>query len=153
MSESNCNTLPSYDEQRKTLMDKINATYNKIFSNYQQLNTSNDRDKIPIKNQEEKLEDLSEDLLSQLQKSIGLIVEQHHIHEDKKNEYRTNKELISKNEQDIKDFKNSKKARSDTHLSTLDDVKKLKLRHTIYLVINVVLLLISVGILVYVYRK
>ena len=117
------------------------------------MNNSNDRDKIPIKNQEEKLEDLSEDLLSQLQKSIGLIVEQHHIHEDKKNEYRTNKELISKNEQDIKDFKNSKKARSDTHLSTLDDVKKLKLRHTIYLVINVVLLLISVGILVYVYRK
>tara|TARA_B100000242_G_scaffold294084_1_gene274644 strand:+ start:200 stop:661 length:462 start_codon:yes stop_codon:yes gene_type:complete len=153
MSENKCNTLPSYEEQRKALMDKINDTYNKIFSNYQQLNTSNDRDKIPIKNQEQKLEELTEDLLSQLQKSISLIIEQHHIHEAKEKEYQTNKALISKNEQDIKDFKNSKKAREDTHLSTLDDVNKLKLRHTIYLVINIVLLLISVGILVYVYRK
>ena len=75
-------------------MDKINDTYNKIFSNYQQLNTSNDRDKIPIKNQEQKLEELTEDLLSQLQKSISLIIEQHHIHEIKEKEYQTNKALI-----------------------------------------------------------
>ena len=71
----------------------------------------------------------------------------------KKKNIKLIKHLLSKNEQDIKDFKNSKKAREDTHLATQDDVNKLKFRHTIYLVINIVLLLVSVGILVYVYRK
>ena len=42
MSQSKCNTLPSYDEQREKLMNKINTTYNSIFSNYQQLSTTNE---------------------------------------------------------------------------------------------------------------
>jgi hypothetical protein len=153
MAESKCDTLVSYDEQRDALMDKINITYNKLFTNYKQLNTSNERDLIPIKNQEKTLENFTEDLLTQLQKSIGLIIEQHKIYEEKQLEYKTNKESISKHEQDIKDFSNSKKAREDTHLSTLDDVKRVRLLHNIYLVINILLLLVSVGILVYVYRK
>lgn len=153
MSEAKCNTLPSYEDQRKALMDKINTTYNSIFSNYQQLSTTNERDKVPIKKQEDKLEDLTEDLLNQLQRSVGLIVEQHKILEDKKNEHLKNKETITNYEQDIKDFGNSKKAREDSHLSTLQDVENLNFRHNVYLVINVVLLLVSVGLLVYVYRK
>lgn len=153
MSKSKCNSLPSYDEQRKVLMDKINTTYESIFSNYQQLSTSNERDKIPIKNQEAKLEDLTEDLLNQLQRSVGLIIEQHKILEDKKLEHQKNKVSTTKHELDIKDFGNSKKAREDSHLYTLQDVKNLKFRHNIYLVINVLLLLVSVGLLVYIYRK
>ena len=74
MSENKCNNIPTYEEQRKALMDKIDLTYNKLFSNYQQLSTSNERDQIPIKNQEKKLEDLTEDLLNQLQKSVNLII-------------------------------------------------------------------------------
>lgn len=153
MSEAKCNSLPSYDEQRKKLMNKINTTYESIFSNYQQLSTTNERDNIPIKKQEEKLEDLTEDLLNQLQRSVGLVVEQHKILEEKKEEHKKNKDTIAKHEQDIKDFSNSKKAREDSHLSTLQDVKNLNFRHNVYLVINVLLLLVSVGLLVYVYRK
>jgi len=154
MSEAKCNALPSYEDQRKALMEKINTTYNTIFSNYQQLQTPSDRnDDIPIKKQEAKLEELTEDLLNQLQRSVGIIIEQHKILEEKKDEHKKNKETIAKHEQDIKDFGNSKKAREDSHLSTLQDVKNLKFRHNVYLVINVLLLLISVGLLVYVYRK
>lgn len=153
MTESKCDTVLSYDEQRDALMDKINITYNKLFSNYKQLNTGNERDLIPIKNQEKTLESFTEDLLTQLQKSIGLIIEQHKIYEEKQLEYTTNKDSISKHEQDIKDFTNSKKAREDTHYSTLDDVKRVRLLHNVYLVINILLLLVCVGMLVYVYRK
>lgn len=153
MSENKCNNIPTYEEQRKALMDKIDLTYNKLFSNYQQLSTSNERDQIPIKNQEKKLEDLTEDLLNQLQKSVNLIIEQHHIYKSKQEEHQKNKLSIEKTEQDVKDYSNSKKAREDTHLSTQDDVTNLKFRHNIYLVINIILLLVSAGILVYVYRK
>tara|TARA_Y100000389_G_C17402654_1_gene486222 strand:- start:540 stop:1001 length:462 start_codon:yes stop_codon:yes gene_type:complete len=153
MSETKCNSLPSYEDQRKELMEKINTTYESIFSNYQQLSTTNERDNLPIQKQEEKLEDLTEDLLNQLQRSVGIIIEQHKILEDKNEEYKKNKQNIAKHEQDIKDFSNSKKAREDSHLSTLQDVKNLKFRHNVYLVINVLLLLVSVGLLVYVYRK
>lgn len=153
MSETKCNSLPSYEDQRKELMEKINTTYESIFSNYQQLSTTNERDNLPIQKQEEKLEELTEDLLNQLQRSVGIIIEQHKILEDKNEEYKKNKQNIAKYEQDIKDFSNSKKAREDSHLSTLQDVKNLKFRHNVYLVINVLLLLVSVGLLVYVYRK
>jgi len=153
MSNTTCNNLPSYEEQRQKMLEKIDATYNRLFTNYQQLSTTNERDKIPIQQKEQKLEELTEDLLNQLQNSISLIVEQHNIYEDKQKEYQENKKAIVKAEQAIKDFTNSSKAREDSFKSTQSDVKNLKYRHTVYLVMNIILLLVSAGVLVQAYRK
>ncbi len=152
MSTTECPKLPSYTELRKDKLDKIDKYFGEVLTNYSGLATSSASNVSNlIASYNNQLKTINNELINQLNTSLDGLAEQHATLKQKQELYDTNTTLLKNLKQAIKDKTVEESAKAKNASETTQVVDNTKLWHYIFMGVNIALLLINIGLLVYLY--
>ncbi len=150
---ASCPALPTYTELRTANLEKINKFYGDILKDYDGLTTTASTANLPklVTSYNNQLKEINKDLIRQLQGGLDGLAEQYETLKSKNKQYDDNYSTIKDLKQAIKDreVELSAKSKSASETATLTD--STRTWHMVFLGLNVTLLLINIGILVYLF--
>lgn len=150
---ASCPALPTYTELRTANLEKINKFYGDILKDYDGLTTTASTANLPklVTSYNSQLKEINKDLIRQLQGGLDGLAEQYETLKSKNKQYDDNYATIKDLKQAIKDreVELSAKSKSASETATLTD--STRTWHMVFLGLNVALLLINIGILVYLF--
>ena len=154
MSTTTCPPLPDYLTLRKENLTKIQKYYNELLKDYSGLKGDNMNAAKPlIASYNTQLNSAAQGLVDNLNKTIDLITEQNTNLEENNKLVVANRQRLTQLKKDIKNLTVENDARrknvADTHNSTTTT----GYWHIGFLVINILLLLVAVGILIWLFMK
>jgi len=154
MSTTTCPPLPDYLTLRKQNLTKIQTYYSKLLGEYDGLKGNNmSAAKNLISSYNTQLNSAAEGLVDNLNKTLDLITEQHKNLEENQNLVVANRQRLTQLKKDIKNLTVENDARRKNVADTHDSTKTTEYWHIGFLVGNIILLLLAVGILIWLFMK
>lgn len=146
MANNKCPKIMTYEEKRKTNLDKIQNYYSELLQDYETapIDDPNRNTKDKLKTQITKLVN---EMIQKLKDSTDEVINQHNIYIQKKEEYdniRTRHDNLLK---DIKSLQATANARDTNAEHNVVYTRKVKIYHRLYLAINIIFLLITIFLL------
>lgn len=148
-----CPNLPTYSELRKANLEKINKFYGDTLRDYEGLATSASTASLPnlVSSYTNQLREINKDLIRQLQGGLDGLAEQYETLKAKNKQYDDNYATIKDLKQAIKDREVELSAKTKSAEETGQLTENMRTWHMVFLGLNVTLLLINIGILVYLF--
>jgi septal ring factor EnvC (AmiA/AmiB activator) len=154
MSTTTCPPLPDYLTLRKENLAKIQTYYSKLLGEYDALKGNNmSSAKNLISSYNTQLNSAAEGLVDNLNKTLDLITEQHKNLEENQNLVVANRQRLTQLKKDIKNLTVENDARRKNVADTHDSTKNTEYWHIGFLIGNIILLLLAVGILIWLFMK
>jgi len=150
MSTTTCPQLPDYLTLRKENLEQIQKYYNELLKDYGGLkgdNLSNAQNLVGSYHTQ--LNSAAVGLVDNLNKTFDLVTEQHDNLEENKNLVVANRNRLTQLKKDIKTLGAENDARRKNTLETRNNTKTTSYWHIGFLVGNILLLLIAVGLLIW----
>lgn len=152
MSTTTCPPLPDYLTLRKENLQKIQKYYNELLNDYSLLiKNTNEASSAQglIGNYHTQLNSAAVGLVDNLNKTIDLVTEQHTNLEDNNKLVVANRQRLTQLKKDIKNLSVENEARRKNAAETHNNTKVTSYWHIGFLVGNILLLLIAVGLLIW----
>jgi hypothetical protein len=148
-----CPALPTYSELRKANLEKINKFYGDTLRDYEGLATAASPANLPnlVSSYNNQLKEINKDLIRQLQGGLDGLAEQYETLKAKNKQFDDNYATIKDLKQAIKDREVEVSAKTKSAEETGQLTESTRTLHMVFLGLNVTLLLINIGILVYLF--
>jgi predicted phage tail protein len=149
MSTTTCPSIPDYQTLRKQNLAKIQKYYSELLNDYSGL-AGNDMNNTQnqIANYNTQLNTAAKELVNNLNKTLDLIVEQKANLDDNTNLVVANRQRLAQLKKEIKNLTAENEARRQNTLDTQTSTQTMSYWHTGYLWVNILLLIISIGIII-----
>jgi hypothetical protein len=150
---TSCPALPTYTELRSANLEKINKFYGDILKDYTGLSTTSSISKMPdlVTGYTNQLKEINKDLVRQLQGGLDGLDEQYETMKTKNKQYDDNYATIKDLKQTIKDREVELSAKSKSASETGQLTESTRTWHMVFMGLNITLLLINIGVLVYLF--
>ena len=150
---ASCPALPTYTELRTANLEKINKFYGDVLKDYNGLATTASTANLPnlVTSYNNQLKEINKDLIRQLQGGLDSLAEQYETLKAKNKQYDDNYATIKDLKQAIKDREVELSAKSKSASETAQLTDSTRTWHMVFLGLNITLLLINIGILVYLF--
>lgn len=148
-----CPVIPTYTELRKSNLEKINKFYSDTLKDYEGLSTSASPSNLPklVSSYNNQLTEINKDLTRQLQAGLDGLAEQYETLKAKNKQYEDNYATIKDLKQAIKDREVEVSAKTKSAVETSQLTESKRTLHMVFMGLNVTLLLLNIGILVYLF--
>ena len=150
MSTTTCPPIPDYLTLRKENLTKIQKYYNELLKDYSGLKGDNlTNAQNLVGSYHSQLNSAAAGLVDNLNKTIDLVTEQYNNLDENKNLVVANRQRLTQLKKEIKTLGTENEARRKNAAETHDNTKVTGYWHIGFLVGNILLLLIAIGLLIW----